>query len=341
MQPQHIQKVILNRQQVQQPAVQVPREDAGNRARHGVEDKVVRRRHDGRQDDERVEHAGGDDGEAAPAQVSALAKRDCRDGEADEERVAKVQGWHGGCSKSHVSFLPLGDYVIRRRGYKGGKYAKAEISEIKRRMELTVLVAEPVRRPHTAVAVLAVDRVDEPVALGLLGVLSRVVGRAEQPRGHAGPKGKDDEGEEVAHGHGAASLLVDIRAKGSDQGAPVPQGRRAGLRLLKESALRARRRHVEEDDEVEDGAGDVDERVGTVGPSHQLGVAEEPLLDRGLDEDAEPLLDVDHLEGVLAGRVDRRGLEGDGGEGTSELVDLSRSWHGTIRVSEEWKAHTQ
>src|SRR3954453_16660157 len=113
-----------------------------------------------------------------------------------------------------------------------GKRGETEFAEFRQDLELTVLVAEPIRRPNPAVAGRAVDRVDEAVALGLLGVLAEVLGSAEQPRGHAGPKGKDDEGEEVAHGHGAAPSLVDVGAERTDERTPVSQGCGARLGLL-------------------------------------------------------------------------------------------------------------
>jgi hypothetical protein len=46
------------------------------------------------------------------------------------------------------------------------------------------------------------------------------------------------------------------------------------------------------------------------------------VLHGGLDEHAEALLEVDDLQAVLARGVDGGFLEGDGGEGAAELVDL-------------------
>ena len=46
-------------------------------------------------------------------------------------------------------------------------------------------------------------------------------------------------------------------------------------------------------------------------------MAEEPGLHGGLNEDAESLLERHDLERVIAGRVNGRGLESDGREGTS------------------------
>jgi len=78
---------------------------------------------------------------------------------------------------------------------------------------LTILVAELVGRPHAAVSVRAVDSVHEPVALGLRRVRPLVLRVAQQPRRHARPKGEDDEGEQVAHGHGIPPLAIDVGAK--------------------------------------------------------------------------------------------------------------------------------
>jgi hypothetical protein len=83
-----------------------------------------------------------------------------------------------------------------------------------------------------------------------------------------------------------------------------------------------RGRDVVEDDEVEDGPWDVDERVCLIRPSHERGALEEPPLYGRLDEDAEALLDVDELEGMFPGCVDGGCLQCHGGEGAPELVNL-------------------
>jgi hypothetical protein len=50
-----------------------------------------------------------------------------------------------------------------------------------------------------------------------------------------------------------------------------------------------------EDDEIENGAWNVDERVCLVRPPHQCRAFKEPPLHGRFDEDAEALLDVDDL----------------------------------------------
>lgn len=155
------------------------------------------------------------------------------------------------------------------------------------------------------------DRIDETEALGLGGVLA-VVGRvAQQPRGHARPESEDNEGEQVAHGHGAAAGLVQGGA-GSDV---------VGVDAAGHGTALAGGGEVVQGDEEEDGAGNVDEGVDAVDPAEHGGTLEEPLLEGQLPEDAEALLEVDDLEGMLAGDINGTLHEGDGSEGAAELVD--------------------
>ncbi len=51
-------------------------------------------------------------------------------------------------------------------------------------------------------------------------------------------------------------------------------------------------------------------------------MGEEPALYGRLDEEAQPLLGVNHLQRMLARCLDCRGLQGDGCESAAELVDL-------------------
>jgi hypothetical protein len=182
---------------------------------------------------------------------------------------------------------------------------------------LTILVAEPIRRPHTAIAIHSMDGINKAKALGLSGVLARVVVCAQKTRRHARPKCKDDEGEKVAHRHRPPPALVNVRAKGADHRPPVLQRRGPAMRLFKEVSLWPCRCCVEQNYEEQDGAGDVDEGVGPIGPPHQDGMGEEPLLNIGLDEDAEGLFPVDDFESMLARRVNRRFLERNSREGTA------------------------
>lgn len=108
------------------------------------------------------------------------------------------------------------------------------------------MVAEPIGRPYTAVAIRAVDGVDKPKALGLLCMLAVIVGVAEQTGGHAWPEGEDDKGQKVAHRHGPSPLLVEIRAEVASKRPPWP--RSSLLRL--DPVSRPGRGQVKEDDEV-------------------------------------------------------------------------------------------
>lgn len=184
-------------------------------------------------------------------------------------------------------------------------------------MRLTILVAELVRGPNAALAIRTVNSVDESVALGLLRARALVVRVAQQSRRHARPTREDDEGEEVAHGHRASSLLIQGR---------VERGPAVRCRLARQCALcvtpRPCRREVVEDDEEENTPWNVDERVRPVGPVHQRCVLQEPLLDGSLDEDVQPLFQVDELQGVSTSNVDGRLIHCQGADGPTDLVHL-------------------
>ena len=184
------------------------------------------------------------------------------------------------------------------------------------------MVAEPVGRPNTAVAVGAVDSIHKPKALGLLRVLAHVARIAQQPRRHAWPEGKDDEGEQVAHGHGPPPPLKDGGPERRRKVSPVLKHRFPAVFFLQLVSW-PRGRDVVEHDEVEDCAGDVYERVRLVCPPHERGALEKPLLHSGLDEDAQGLFEADDLEPMLAGSVDGVFLECQGSEGSSELIYLA------------------
>jgi hypothetical protein len=80
---------------------------------------------------------------------------------------------------------------------------------------------------------------------------------------------------------------------------------------------------VEEPYKENDGTGNVDEGVYTVGPAHEEGVVEEPALKGGLVEEVQTLLEVDKLESVPACDVDGAFDHCYGAEGAAELVDLA------------------
>ena len=56
---------------------------------------------------------------------------------------------------------------------------------------------------------------------------------------------------------------------------------------------------MEEPDEEENCAGDVDKGVDPVCPVHEEGMFDEPVLDGGFDEYVEALFEMDDLEGVV------------------------------------------
>lgn len=81
-------------------------------------------------------------------------------------------------------------------------------------------------------------------------------------------------------------------------------------------------REVVEDDQVEDSTRNVDERIRLVGPAHQRGPLEKPLLHGRLNEQTKGLFGVDNLEAVFARGIDGGLLERDSREGSAELIDL-------------------
>lgn len=196
------------------------------------------------------------------------------------------------------------------------------ISEL--RSKHTVLVAELVGSPDTAITILSVHGIHKSIGLGLLGVLAVVGGVAEESGRHAGPESKYDEGQKVAHGHGTSPALVHIRAEVVDEVAPVAD-KGASAMVLVDAGAGASGGGVEENDKEENGAGNVDEGVGSVRPLEDGRVSKEPALDNGLDKDAQALLHMNNLKGMLARGIDCAGLESYSCEGSSKLVDLS--WH--------------
>ena len=78
----------------------------------------------------------------------------------------------------------------------------------------------------------------------------------------------------------------------------------------------------EEEYQEEDGAGDVDEAVDSVGPVEQQRVLQEPALDVEFEENVEALLEVDELQSMAAGDIHGALNHRYSTEGTSELVYL-------------------
>ena len=180
----------------------------------------------------------------------------------------------------------------------------------------TVLIAESVLRPDAARAVGTVHRVDKPVLARLIASGALDVGIAQQARRHARPDGKDDKSNEVANGHGAAASFVETGTCGAAFNFAIVLAR---LALVKAVAGRG---EVVEPDQEENGARNVDKRVDAVDPCQGGRVLEEKVLDGQLVKDVELLLEVDKLQGMLAGHVNGAFDQSDGSKGTTELVDL-------------------
>lgn len=191
-----------------------------------------------------------------------------------------------------------------------GETDEKRVTEVKR-WHSSILVAEFVRGPHTALAIAAVDSVNKAKALGLGGIGAVVVGVAQQARGHAGPEREDEKGDEVAGGHGASSSLV----QGGSSGNVV------GLDTARQDTALAGSGEVEEHDQEKDSAGDMDEGVDAVNPMKDVGMGEEPLLDRQLPEDVQSLLEVDELKSMATGDIDSALDEGQCSDGTADLID--------------------
>lgn len=197
------QEVVLEHEQIQHNTLSVPRDGNHACARDSVEYEVVGGGNNGCQDETRVGHAANDQSQPLPA-----AELDGHRGhrESDEERVTEVEGWHGRWVRRVSLRIHGGDEGLWRSVlYSSQRYIKE--------FKLTVLVAEPVRGPHAALAIRTMNRIDKTVTLGLLCVRPIVCRVAQQPRWHAGPAREDDEGEEVAHGHGPSPLLIQGRVE--------------------------------------------------------------------------------------------------------------------------------
>jgi hypothetical protein len=75
-------------------------------------------------------------------------------------------------------------------------------------LSLTILVAESVGGPDTALSSTAVNTVDKAKALGLLSIRALVFRIAQKTGRHARPAGEDNESKEIAHGHGSSTGFV-------------------------------------------------------------------------------------------------------------------------------------
>jgi hypothetical protein len=205
--------------------------------------------------------------------------------------------------------------LLRERNGAHGETNQKRVAKVQRRHS-SILITELVLRPDTACAFLAMYRVHEAIAtrLGADGAGNIRIG--QKPRRHARPEREDDEGEKVADGHCTATGGVEL---GSGRGAISFAYGFVGEGEVKAVACRG---VVEEEYEEEYRSGYVDERVDAVGPIHEEGMLEEPVLYGKLPEDVETLLEVDDLEGMLAGDVDGGVDQSDGSKGTTELIHL-------------------
>lgn len=150
--------------------------------------------------------------------------------------------------------------MLRREGDGHDGQADEEgVPEVQRRHG-GVLVAKFVLGPHAAFAGGAVHRVDEAEGAGFLADGAGNVWVREQARRHAGPESEDDEGDEVADGHCAAAGFVEARASGTAVGVAE------GLVVQREVQAAIRGGVVEEPDQEEDGAGDVNEGIDAIRP---------------------------------------------------------------------------
>lgn len=127
MHPQTPQEPILQRAQIQQDPVALPRDAAHDGASHCVENEMVGGGDDGDEDDGRVEqtqqHARDSPGTGQP-QADAAADHDTSGplmvrgqgdrghGEADEQAVSEVQGWHGGVLVAEFVLGPDGALAL-------------------------------------------------------------------------------------------------------------------------------------------------------------------------------------------------------------------------------------
>jgi len=183
--------------------------------------------------------------------------------------------------------------------------------------QLTILIAELVGSPDTLLTVGTMDGIDESETLRLDRVGALILGVAQQAGWHAGPQSEDDERDQVAQSHGSSASFVKHRSRASSN-------RVIGSIGLDESASLTGGGEVIQEDEEENRSGDMDEGVSTVGPSHQVGVVEEPVLDWSLNEDAQSLLNVNKLQSMLSGNINSSLYKGEGCEGSTKLVDLQK-----------------
>ncbi len=191
------------------------------------------------------------------------------------------------------------------QGHCGNRQANQErIAKVQRRHR-GVLVAKLVGGPDAAFTGGGVHGINKAKIKSLSVGSARKVRVAQQARWHARPGREDDESQQVAHGHGAATLLVEVGVVGVEDGAPVgggDAGRLCGLHL----SLRAGGCQVIQDNQKQDGAWHVDKRVDAVDPVHHRCALHKVLLDRHFDKDVQTLFEMDELQSMAAGSLDDR-----------------------------------
>lgn len=94
--PDSPQKVVLDWQEVEEQAVELPGKKAGNSTGNGVQDEMVGGSNNGGQDNARIDHADGNNGQSLPPKLSRASEGNGGDGESNKEGVAEVKRRHGG-----------------------------------------------------------------------------------------------------------------------------------------------------------------------------------------------------------------------------------------------------
>lgn len=190
-----------------------------------------------------------------------------------------------------------------------------------------VLVAKLVLRPDATFAFGTMDCVDEAEAARFFADRAGNIGVGEEARRHTWPEGKDDESNEVADGHGTAASGVQTWACRRPICFTQRLIRKREIEAITGCGV------VEQPDEEQDCAWDVDERVDAVRPVHEEGMLQEPMLNVELKEDVEPLLQMDESQSMLASHIDRLIYKSKSCKSTSELIYLRsvsnqtpRSW---------------
>lgn len=183
------QKVIFQWEQVKQNLVSGPRDTTDHGAGHRVEDEMI---------------GSGDDGDENGGRV--------RDADKDAEETTERGHTH---AQTHCKRYTTRTAVLWGEGNRhDGQADEERVAKVQRRHG-GVLVAELVCCPHAGFARCTVHSVDEAEAAGFFSYGAWDVGVREETWWHAGPEGEDDEGDQVARGHGSAPSGVENWAGGT------------------------------------------------------------------------------------------------------------------------------